>query len=283
MTVAATIPARAPSELGKRVATGVIGGGVLVALIVFGGWMGIFLVTTVVSLGMIHEFARITFSLPDETEKRYALLSVAWFTAVAMLIAPRSEFEIAIACFLALFAYFLFTAKRHEGEAFARHFHEVCYAYFGVIYLALVPQYLPLIHESVFGVQWTMLFLLIVWAGDTGAYFAGKKYGRTKLYPVISPKKTVEGAIGGLAAGFVVSVLFKLVAFREMGWAAALLIPLVVGAVAQIGDLCESFLKRAFDKKDSGSILPGHGGFLDRFDGVVFSLPVMYACIKLFS
>ena len=75
----------------------------------------------------------------------------------------------------------------------------------------------------------------------------------------------------------------KAVFFREMPWGAVAVMPLVVGAVAQIGDLCESMVKRAYDKKDSGSILPGHGGFLDRFDGVVFSLPVMYACVRLFG
>ena len=89
--------------------------------------------------------------------------------------------------------------------------------------------------------------------------------------------------IGGLAGGLLATILFKLVFFHEMKWSAALIIPLVVGVVAQVGDLCESFFKRAFDKKDSGSILPGHGGFLDRFDSLIFCLPVLYGCIRLFG
>ena len=93
----------------------------------------------------------------------------------------------------------------------------------------------------------------------------------------------MEGAAGGLAAALVVVFIYKLAFFRAMPWGAAFFIPLLVGAVSQVGDLCESFMKRAFDKKDSGSLLPGHGGFLDRFDGIVFSLPVMYASIRIFG
>lgn len=126
-------------------------------------------------------------------------------------------------------------------------------------------------------------FLLIIWGGDTGAYFAGLKYGRRKLYPHISPNKTIEGALGGIATGWVVQLLYKLVFFHSMPWLAVLLVPLLIGALAPVGDLCESFLKRAFKAKDSGSILPGHGGFLDRFDGLIFSLPLMYGLVKLFS
>jgi phosphatidate cytidylyltransferase len=128
-----------------------------------------------------------------------------------------------------------------------------------------------------------MLFFCIVWADDVVAYFVGKRFGRHKLYPLISPKKSLEGAEGGLIGGVVITVLYKLLIFNDLHWLGVVVIPLLVGVAAQVGDLCESFLKRAYGKKDSGSILPGHGGFLDRFDGVVFSLPVMYVCIRIFQ
>jgi len=73
------------------------------------------------------------------------------------------------------------------------------------------------------------------------------------------------------------------VSFRTLPWSAVAILPILMGGISQLGDLCESFLKRAFHTKDSGSILPGHGGFLDRFDGVIFALPVMYACTRLFG
>jgi phosphatidate cytidylyltransferase len=271
------------SELSKRVATGVVGGAVLLSLIIWGSWPGIFLITTILSLGMLYEFATITYSQTDQLEKRYALLCTGWFVMLASILAPRAEFETLTLCFLGYFVYFLFTAGRHVGTEFNKHFQELALSTFGLLYLAFVPLFLPRIHQSTNGVEWTITFLLVVWAGDTGAYFAGKKYGRIKLYPLISPKKTCEGGAGGLAASFLLALLSKATFFREMPWGAVFLVPALVGVVSQVGDFCESFLKRAFDKKDSGSILPGHGGFLDRFDGVVFALPVMYACVRLFS
>jgi phosphatidate cytidylyltransferase len=274
------------AELQKRVITALIGATVLVLLIVYGGWLGICLIATVLSMGMIHEFSQMTFTLRDQSEKRYALLFITWFVGIANFILPRSEFELLSFCFLGLFTFYLLAAEQHstgaEGDFFS-HFKELMYSLFGVLYLVFTPLYLTRIQASTDGMRWTIVFFLIVWAGDTAAYFVGKKYGKRKLYPTISPKKTLEGAGGGLLAGVFVAMIFKLAVFRGMPWASTLVVPIFVGVFAQIGDLCESFLKRAYGKKDSGSVLPGHGGFLDRFDGIVFSLPVMYACIRIFG
>ncbi|MGK5087152.1 phosphatidate cytidylyltransferase [Bdellovibrionota bacterium FG-2] len=271
------------SELKKRVITGLIGSTVLLTILIFGGWVGILFISVVISLGMVAEYANITLSLSDKAEKRLVLLCMAWFVHLANLLAATAKAEIAVLCFLAVFTYFLVTAVRFDGEDFAGHFKELTFVVFGAAYLIFMPLFFPLIHQSINGVNWTILFLLIVWSGDTGAYFAGKKYGKMKLYPKISPKKTVEGAVGGLAAGLVVAFIYKLLIFRALSWGSVFLVPLIIGSASQAGDLCESFVKRAFGVKDSGSILPGHGGFLDRFDGVVFSLPVMYACTRLFG
>jgi len=270
-------------ELKKRILTGVTGGAALLGLIVFGGWLGIFFLTTVISIGMVFEFANITFSMSDRLEKKYVILSITWFIELVNLLAPQGEFQLLVVSFVSLFIYFLLSAQRHSEAQFSIHFKELMYMVFGLVYLVFLPLFLSRVYESQYGTEWTVLFLLMVWAGDSGAYFAGKKYGKRKLYPIISPKKTVEGSLGGLASGYVVSILYKLTVFRNMPWLAIIFIPLFVGVFAQIGDLCESFFKRAFEKKDSGWILPGHGGFLDRFDGVVFSLPVMYACIRIFG
>lgn len=268
-------------ELKKRVVTGLIGAAALVLLIIFGGRLGIFFLTTGLSLGMLYEFTDITFSMPDKIEKRYVLLSMTWFLALVNLLASQTEFQLLTLSFLSLFVYFLVTARRYEENQLLSHFKELMYSFFALFYLVFIPVYFQRIYDLPNGVEWILIFLLIVWSGDTGAYFAGKHYGKKKLYPKISPKKTWEGALGGLGSGWIVALLFKLLFFRSMSWAAVLILPFVVGVVAQVGDFCESFFKRAFDVKDSGSILPGHGGFLDRFDGVVFSLPVMYACIRI--
>ncbi len=270
-------------ELRRRVLTGVIGGFALLGLLVFGGWVGIFVFTTALSMGMIYEFSEITFTMPDRIEKRYVLFLLIWLIELVNLIARHAEFPLLILSFLFLFTYYMLTARRYSEEQFSLHFRELMFSLFGLVYLCFLPLYFSRIYESSHGVEWIVLFLFIVFAGDTGAYFAGLKYGKTKLYPSISPKKTVEGAIGGIAAGVMITLFAKLVFFKSLHWSGILLFPIFVGSVAQIGDLCESFLKRCFNRKDSGSILPGHGGFLDRFDGVVFSLPVMYACIQLFG
>jgi phosphatidate cytidylyltransferase len=271
------------TELEKRVKTGVIGGAALLLVLIFGGWFGIFVVTSVVSLMMAHEYSLIVFGLGDQQEKRYALLCATLFSGFLMAIAPRVEFELLLLSFMGFFIYFLMTAQRHSGEQLKSHFIELALSILGLIYVAFVPSYLIKIHQSANGVQWTIVFLLIVFGGDSAAYFGGLKYGKTKLYPEISPKKTVEGGLAGLGAGYVAVLLAKLTFFKAMPWFVLIMCPLMVGFFAQVGDFCESFLKRAFQVKDSGGTLPGHGGFLDRFDGVVFGLPVMYACVHLFG
>jgi phosphatidate cytidylyltransferase len=269
-------------ELKKRILTGVGGGIGILVILAIAGHIGAALLAALLSIGMVYEFVEMTFTLPDKTEKRFVLMGTAWLVAFVNFWVPRAEYELLLIVFIGLFVYFLFTADRH-AEILREHFTELVYALFGSLYVIFLPLFFPLIREYTNGFNWTILFLLIVWSGDTGAYFVGRKYGKKKLYPLISPKKTLEGAGGGLAAGFVITLLYKLIFFRAMSWGGVLITPIFVGIAAQVGDFCESFLKRAYDKKDSGHILPGHGGFLDRFDGIVFSLPVMYGCMRIFG
>lgn len=128
-----------------------------------------------------------------------------------------------------------------------------------------------------------MLPVLVTWAGDTCAYFAGKKLGRRKLAPHISPGKTVEGGVAGLlgaiATGFALGFLLDGYRNFPIAPATAALIGLLLGIAGQLGDLAESRLKREAGVKDSGSILPGHGGMLDRFDALFFTIPLAYGLI----
>lgn len=128
------------------------------------------------------------------------------------------------------------------------------------------------------GVPWSpgpiMWAVAVVWAGDTAAYFAGRQWGRTPLAPHLSPKKTVEGAVAGLLCSLVTALL--LYRWTGKAWPAAALAGLVVGVVGQLGDLWESALKRSAQVKDSGALIPGHGGILDRFDGLLLAVPAAY-------
>jgi len=144
--------------------------------------------------------------------------------------------------------------------------------------LAVVPAWcaLALIHAGQpNGHRWLLVALVIVWAADSGAYFVGRQFGRHKMSPRISPNKTVEGLLGGLVAGLAVGVPGALFAGAQVAQlpAVALIVVLAVGA-SVIGDLYESLLKRHVGVKDSSNLLPGHGGILDRIDGVLAALPV---------
>lgn len=128
--------------------------------------------------------------------------------------------------------------------------------------------------------------ITVTWIGDSVAYFAGKRWGRRKLVPRISPGKTVVGGVAGLAAAVVTSVLFALVFLDVqrplgMGLGVAAVTGLLIGVAAQLGDLTESVLKREAGVKDSGSLLPGHGGVLDRFDALFFTIPLGYLLLAL--
>lgn len=147
---------------------------------------------------------------------------------------------------------------------------------FGVIYIPLFLSFLVILYASTNGVLWVLFLLAIIAAGDTGAYYSGTYLGRHKLCPAVSPKKTVEGAMGGLAANLATAWLFKLLFFNSMKSLTCTVFAVVVGVVGQAGDLFESEFKRAAGVKDSSNLLPGHGGFLDRLDALLFAAPVAY-------
>ncbi|MDB5445966.1 MAG: hypothetical protein JWQ97_1283 [Phenylobacterium sp.] len=148
-------------------------------------------------------------------------------------------------------------------------------AAFGVIYLAPAAICLAWLRGTNQGPWWTLMLLLVTWAADIGAFAVGSVLKGPKLWPRFSPNKTWSGFIGGLAAAMATGTLMTaLSAFRLNLWAAAL-IGLVVGFATMAGDLWESALKRRFGVKDSGDLIPGHGGLLDRVDGLMFAVVVM--------
>lgn len=135
-----------------------------------------------------------------------------------------------------------------------------------------------LLNARLAGLDKVLLALFIVWATDIGAYTLGVKFGRRKLAPAISPNKSVEGFLGGVASAVVVATLFVLVKGSVSPYPIWVLVPLValLSAAAQLGDLVESAIKRHYGVKDSGKLIPGHGGIFDRFDSLIFVLPLMH-------
>lgn len=122
--------------------------------------------------------------------------------------------------------------------------------------------------------------LMAIMGCDTFAYFVGSRIGKHKLYPAVSPNKSIEGGIGGLVGAMVAVLIAKYTFLPIIGVFDALLLGLFLGVVGQMGDLFESLLKRACTVKDSGSMIPGHGGILDRLDSLLFAFPVVYYVAK---
>lgn len=157
--------------------------------------------------------------------------------------------------------------------------------------LALAPLYLGVgfaanvglarVHDELssrhVGGGFVVFSLMVAWLSDTGGYFAGKGIGGPKLYPSVSPNKTWAGAIGGLAGSVVGALLAHFWYLPELPLGAGIVAALLAGALGQLGDLCESLMKRSVGVKDSGGILPGHGGILDRVDALLFVSGVLYA------
>lgn len=147
---------------------------------------------------------------------------------------------------------------------------------FGVFYISFFLSFLILIRNSENGPWWVFFLFWVIGWGDTGALYAGTMWGRHKLCPAVSPKKTVEGALGGLAANFLFAWIFNSFLFNLLSFVECTVFALIIGGIGQFGDLFESEFKRAAGVKDSSTLLPGHGGFWDRLDALLLSAPVAF-------
>jgi phosphatidate cytidylyltransferase len=153
----------------------------------------------------------------------------------------------------------------------------------GILYIGWLLSHFIALRELDFGREWVFYAFFVTFASDTFAYFIGKTWGKHQLAPAISPKKTQEGALGGIFGSIVISLLFVWLFDMPINYGYAIILGILVSIFGQIGDLFESLFKRNMGIKDSGNSLPGHGGFLDRIDSLVFTGVIVYYYVILFA
>jgi phosphatidate cytidylyltransferase len=147
---------------------------------------------------------------------------------------------------------------------------------FGWVYIPYLLSYVLLIGRLADGTLWIFFILCVTAAGDIAAFYCGRHFGRRRLYEAVSPKKTVEGALGGLSASLVTGTLYGTVLMKGVDGGEVFLLSGVLAILGQLGDLIESMIKRISGRKDSSGLLPGHGGILDRLDSLLFVMPATF-------
>jgi phosphatidate cytidylyltransferase len=271
------------SELTRRVLFAVIAAPASIAIIYFGDWALAIVLSVLAALAAweLFRMARETGALPLEPAGigLAALLPIA-VHAQRLGIYTLSNTAI-VTMVLLLFASTIWL----RGPA-GKPLSSVAITAFGVLYAGLFSYIYALRYHdyavgAAAGTALVFLPVLLTWTTDVGAYAFGRTFGRKKLIPSISPGKTVEGAVGGLGLAIVICLLyvrFILMPYAQLGLTiqGAVLFAIVISVAAQTGDLAESLLKREAGVKDSSRIIPGHGGILDRFDSLLFVMPVAF-------
>lgn len=154
---------------------------------------------------------------------------------------------------------------------------------FGIGYVGVLGAHLLLLYQLPEGSHWVVVLTAVTAGSDSGAYYFGRSMGKRKLCPLVSPNKTVEGAVGGLVTGVMAAAFTAMLLRMEVSWLFLLPVAVVLTGVGILGDLTESIIKRATGTKDSGSLLAGHGGVLDRVDSLLFAAPALYYLLLLFQ
>ena len=260
----------------KRVLTSILLVPLAVYTVLYADWRIFLAVIALLSALCFREYARIT----------GAFAPLGYIAGILLLLAPPREASLILilsglaAMAISLAAPDLATGVNRAG-ALAMGILYVFGSWKTAVLLRDIGR--PAAAGLTAGAHWLMFGLMVNWIGDTGAYYVGRRFGRNKLAPIVSPGKTWEGAVASAVTGTLLGALYLPWAIPGLGLPLACMIALAANAAGQIGDLAESALKRGAGVKDSGTILPGHGGLLDRMDSTMFTIPVLYVLVTLLN
>ena len=266
----------------QRWRTAVIAIPVLIFLVGFGPRWLLYSLFFLVSLVGLHEFYRLVSpGLSKFIQFPGYLLTFLLFLIVYM---GQLLFALVLISFftllpMSLLLFISSSTGRDKTSDLAKTVMGPIYVGFPLVMLLPIDRFY-LIHYHVKGI-WIFFLLTVAFANDTGAFYFGRTFGKHKLYESISPKKTWEGAVGGLFSGVIAGLLFLFIFHHHPVNPPVIALIIALCVAGQIGDLSESMLKRDQGTKDSGKILPGHGGLLDRIDSLLFSIPILYLFLLL--
>lgn len=260
----------------QRLATGIFLGLAWFLLLLKGGILAFWLILLAVVAILVHEFCRMTLS--DFTQRDRAAVTILGLLPVAAAYFGTSE-AVNGGALLAFFLLFLhiFNIYPHRPDAIRLMMRGI----FAIVYLGIFGAHAMLIRRFADGANWLLFLTIVIIASDSGAYYGGTLFGRHKLCPSISPGKTIEGLICGVLAAIICGSLYGRFFKPAATIPAILLLSALLALTGVAGDLIESIIKRSSGVKDSGTLLPGHGGLFDRLDAILLCVPVLSSILLL--
>ncbi|SFG63997.1 phosphatidate cytidylyltransferase [Pontibacter chinhatensis] len=267
------------SNLNQRLIVGVLGAAVFIGGIWFSEWTYFLLFLGLTLLGIAEFYTLVGVQGMRANKPLGLLLGGVFFTSMFLVQKDVAPGELLFLSLPLLFLVFIYEMYRKKPQPFTN----IAFTITGVVYIAVPFGLLNLLgyYGEEYSWQPILGLMLLIWASDTGAYIFGKNFGKNKLFERISPGKTWEGWVGGtlvtMLVGYGLSHVFlDLEQYQWLG------VSIIVGIVGVLGDLSESMLKRSLGVKDSGTLLPGHGGILDRFDSLLMVIPFVVAFLEIF-
>lgn len=259
----------------KRLVSGIILV-ILAVLIVTSGGILLYLASALISLCGLFELYR-ALKIDKTSLGMVGYVATISYYGLVWYDGHRYVTLMAIAALMVLMTIYVFTFPKYRTE-------EVALSFFGVFYVAITLSYLYQVRAMADGKYLVWLIFLSSWGSDTSAYCVGRLFGRHKMAPVLSPKKTIEGAVGGVIGAALLGFGFAAVFGGNMmeleeAEAVCAMACAIAAVISQIGDLAASAIKRNHNIKDYGHLIPGHGGILDRFDSMLFTAPAVYFAV----